>query len=235
MRLFPKKSEKAKPLAVAPGMYGEESPEQVIFDRTTRIAVERNHWKIATLGLGFLALAAIMTRETAPSVVKTVGVSADATGKPYVRELVDYRPDEMALKWAFKDLVTRWFTIEPILSTDVERSRIAQNLRSVREQMVGSSRNQFQDWVDEDQPVRQVITSPTLVREPKVTNIAILPDNTVAVEFVTTTTEDGFKPRKQRYAITFRYQVTPPNTDSVLGHNPFGVHPVFFSIQKSQA
>lgn len=235
MRLFPKKSDKANPLSVAPGMYANENPDQLIFDRTTRLAVERNHWKIATMGIGFIALAAIMTRESPPSVVKTVGVSADATGKPYVRELVDYRPDDMALKWAFKDLVTRWFTIEPILSTDVERSRIAQNLRSVREQMIGSSRQQFQEWVDDDQPVRQVISSPTLVREPKILNIALLPDNTVAVEFITSTSEDGYKPRKQRYAITFRYQTKPPNSDAILGTNPFGIHPVFFSIQKSQA
>lgn len=235
MPLFTKKSEKAKPLSVAPGMYADEKPEQLIFDRTTRLAVERNHWKIATLGLGFLALAAIMTRESPPSVVKTVGVSADATGKPFVRELTDYRPDDLALKWAFKDLVTRWFTIEPILSTEIERSRIAQNLRSVREQMVGSGRQQFQEWVDDDGPIRQVITSPTLVREPKILNIAVLPDSTVAVEFVTSTSEDGYKPRRQRYAITFRYQVKPPNSDAVLGTNPFGIYPVFFSIQKSQA
>ncbi|PMY01317.1 hypothetical protein, partial [Pseudomonas sp. GW460-13] len=80
MRFFRKDSDNAKPLAVAPGMYGNESPEQLIFDRTTRISVERNHWKVATLGLGCIALAAIMTREPPPSVVKAVGVSADASG-----------------------------------------------------------------------------------------------------------------------------------------------------------
>jgi hypothetical protein len=77
MRLFPKSSsDKAiKPLTVAPGMYGNESPEQAIFDRTTRISVDRNHWKLATLGLGIVAVAAILTREPPPSVVKVVGVS----------------------------------------------------------------------------------------------------------------------------------------------------------------
>nr|SPD49409.1 protein of unknown function [Cupriavidus taiwanensis] len=38
-----------------------------------------------------------------------------------------------------------------------------------------------------------------------------------------------------RYAMTFRYQVKPPTSDAVLGTNPFGVHPVFFSLQKSPA
>ena len=186
MPLFRKNSSNAKTLAVSPGMYGNESPEQVIFDRTTRIAIERNHWKVATLGLGCIALAAIM---------KAVGVSADASGKPIVRELEAFQPEGIQLQWAFKDLVTRWFTIEPILTTQVEDSRMARNLRSVREQMIGSSRKQFEDWVTEDEPFRQVGTSATLVREVKVTNIAVLPDSTVAVEFITTTTEDGYKPR----------------------------------------
>ncbi|BDB30077.1 MULTISPECIES: VirB8/TrbF family protein [Cupriavidus] len=235
MRFFRKDSDNAKPLAVAPGMYGNESPEQLIFDRTTRISVERNHWKVATLGLGCIALAAIMTREPPPSVVKAVGVSADASGKPIVRELEAFQPEGIQLQWALKDLVTRWFTIEPILTTQVEDSRMARNLRSVREQMIGSSRKQFEDWVAEDEPFRQVGASATLVREVKVTNVAVLPDSTVAVEFITTTTEDGYKPRKMRYAMTFRYQVKPPTSDAVLGTNPFGVHPVFFSLQKSPA
>lgn len=235
MPLFRKKSDQANAVAVAPGMYAGESPEQVIFDRTTRLAVERNHWKVATLGLGCIALAAIMTREPPPSVVKTVGVSADATGKPIVRELEAFQPQAIQLQWAFKDLVTRWFTIEPILTSQIEDSRMARNLRSVREQMLGSSRKQFEDWVAEDEPFRQVSASPTLVREVKVTNIAVLPDSTVAVEFITTATEDGYKPRKQRYAVTFRYQVKPPASDAALGTNPFGIYPVFFSIQKSAA
>ncbi|MBY4898644.1 type IV secretion system protein [Cupriavidus sp. AU9028] len=235
MGLFRKNSSKAKPLAVAPGMYANESTEQVIFDRTTRLAIERNHWKIATLGIGCIALAAIVTREPAPSVVTTVGVSADASGKPIVRELQAFQPEGIQLQWAFKDLVTRWFTIEPLLTAQVEDSRMASNLRSVRAQMVGSARKQFEDWVAEDEPFRQVGVSPTLIREVRVTNIALLPDSTVAVEFVATSTEDGYKPRKMRYAMTFRYQVKPPTSDAVLGTNPFGIHPVFFSIQKSPA
>ncbi|CAG2155415.1 VirB8/TrbF family protein [Cupriavidus numazuensis] len=235
MPLFSRKSDQAKALAVAPGAYGNESPEQVIFDRTTRLNVERNHWKIATLGIGCIALAAIMTREPAPSVVKAVGVSADATGKPIVRELEAFQPQAIQLQWAFKDLVTRWFTIEPILTPKVEDSRMAKTIRSVRDQMLGSSRKQFEDWMDDDKPFAQVGASPTLVREVKVVNVAALPDSTVAVEFIASTSEDGFKPRKQRYAVTFRYQVKPPTSDGVLGTNPFGIYPVFFSIQKSAA
>lgn len=235
MRLSRKTSDKAKPLTVAPGMYGNESPEQAIFDRTTRISVDRNHWKLATVGLGVIAVAAILTREPPPSVVKVVGVSSDVTGKPITRELDAFRPDERQVQAALKDLVQRWFTIEPILTPQIETSRMAANLRSVREQMLGAAKEQFKAWVDEDEPFRQVTSSPTLTREPKFTNIASLPDSTVVVEFVTTTTEDGFKPRKQRYTITFRYQTTPADKEAVLGTNPFGVYPVFFSIQKSAA
>lgn len=235
MRLTRKSSDKAKPLTVAPGMYGDESPEQAIFDRTTRISVDRNHWKLATVGLGVIAVAAILTREPPPSVVKVVGVSSDVTGKPITRELDAFRPDERQVQAALKDLVQRWFTIEPILTSQIETSRMAANLRSVREQMLGSAKEQFKAWVDEDEPFRQVTSSPTLTREPKFTNIASLPDSTVVVEFVTTTTEDGFKPRKQRYTITFRYQTKPADKEAVLGTNPFGVYPIFFSIQKSAA
>lgn len=235
MRLSRKPSDKAKPLTVAPGMYGNESPEQVIFDRSTRISVDRNHWKLATVGLGVIAVVAILTREPPPSVVKVVGVSSDVTGKPITRELDAFRPDERQVQAALKDLVQRWFTIEPILTPQIESSRMAANLRSVREQMLGSAKDQFKAWVDEDEPFRQVTSSPTLTREPKFVNIASLPDSTVVVEFVTTTAEDGFKPRKQRYTITFRYQTKPADKEAILGTNPFGVYPVFFSIQKSAA
>ncbi|WP_059414574.1 type IV secretion system protein [Cupriavidus basilensis] len=233
MKLFSKKSDQTKAVAVAPGMYAGESPEKLIFDRTTRIVVDRNHWKIATFVAAVLALAAIMTREAPPSVVKVVGVSSDATGKPITRELESYVPQSLQLQWAFKDLVMRMYTIEPILTPQIEDSRMSRTLRTVRDQMIGSARDQFQSWVDDDAPFRAISASPTLVREPKVTNIAVLPDNTVVVEFITTTTEDGFKPRRQRYAITFRYQVKPPQSDAALGPNPFGIYPVFFSIQKS--
>ena len=72
-------------------------------------------------------------------------------------------------------------------------------------------------------------------RQEELLDIASLPDSTVVVEFVTTTTEDGYKPRKQRYTITFRYQTKPADKEAVLGTNPFGVYPIFFSIQKSAA
>jgi hypothetical protein len=92
--------------------------------------------------------------------------------------------------------------------------------------MLGSAKDQFNAWVQEDEPFRQVMSSPTLTREPKFINIASLPDSTVVVEFVTTTTEDGYKPRKQRYTITFRYQTKPADKrlSSVpirLGCTPF--------------
>ncbi|GJG97760.1 type IV secretion system protein [Cupriavidus pauculus] len=233
MRLLPKFFKKSHIPAVAPGMYGRGRPEQLIFDVSTRITVDRNHWRVATLGMGCIALAAIVTRQPAPSVTKVVGVSADASGKPLVRELAAYTPGELQLQWAFKDLVSRWFTIEPLLTTQIEASRMARTLRSVQNQMAGAARQQFDSWMKDDEPFRRISASPTLVREVTVTNVAILPDSTVAVELVTTTTEDGYKPRKERYAITFRYQVNAPTSDAALGTNPFGVHPLFFSIQKS--
>ena len=146
-----------------------------------------------------------------------------------------FKPDERQVQVALKDLVQRWFTIEPVLTSQIESSRMAANLRSVREQMLGSAKGQFNAWVDEDEPFRQVMSSPNLTREIKFLNIASLPDSTVVAEFVTTTSEDGYKPRKQRYAITFRYQVKPVDKEAMLGTNPFGVFPIFFSIQKSAA
>ena len=149
MPFFKKSADKAKPLTVAPGMYGNESPEQAFFDRTTRITVDRNHWKLATVGLGVIAVAAILTRESPPSVVKVVGVSADVTGKPITRELDAFRPDERQVQAALKDLVQRWFTVEPILTPQIESSRMAANLRSVREQMLGD-RHRLPDRVEQD-------------------------------------------------------------------------------------
>lgn len=234
-RFFSRKSEQKSALSPSPGMYAGQDPAQLIFDKGARITVERNHWKIAALIAGIVALAAVLTREPPAPVVRTYGVSADATGKAVARELEPYQPNTLALQWAFKDLVTRQFTIEPVLTNQMEDSRLYKNIRSVKEQMIGSARKQFDDWVAEDAPFRAISTAPTLTREVKVINIATLPDSTAVAEFITTTAEDGAKPRKQRYAVTFRYQIKPPESDAVLGTNPFGVYPVFFSVQKSAA
>ena len=78
-----KKSEQAKVLSPHPGMYAEKSIAQAVFDQTTAVKVDRNHWKIAFLIASLTALVAVATREPAPSVVKSYGVSSDANGQPW--------------------------------------------------------------------------------------------------------------------------------------------------------
>lgn len=235
MRLFQRKTDQQKALSPLPGMYAGEDPAQLIFDRGARITVEKNHWKLATLIAGVVALAAVITREPPPPQIRAYGVSADAQGKPVVRELQPYEPKALEIGVAVKELVKRMFTIEPVLTTHVEESRLYKNVSSAKKQMVGAARDQFEKWFDEDAPFKAITASPTLAREAQFTNIALLPDNTVAVEFVTTTTEEGMKPVKMRYAMTIRYEIKPPDNDAVLSDNPFGVHPVFFTLQKSPA
>lgn len=231
-----KKSEQAKALSPLPGKFAGDPVAQALFDQTTAVKVDRNHWKIATLGVGLIAIIAVATREPPPSVVKAYGVSGDANGQPVVRLLQPYDPKGRDLTVAFKDLITRWFTIEPMLTPVVEDARMYKNMKSAKEQMVGTARKQFDQWFDEDAPFRAVTSSPTLTREPEIKNIAPLPDNTVAVEFVTTTNEEGQKPKKMRYAITFRYEIKPAQSDAeALGPNPFGIYPVYFTLQKTPA
>ncbi|MDO3615259.1 type IV secretion system protein [Ralstonia pseudosolanacearum] len=231
-----KKSEQAKVLSPHPGMYAEKSIAQAVFDQTTAVKVDRNHWKIAFLIASLTALVAVATREPAPSVVKSYGVSSDANGQPLVRVLQPYEPKGRDLTVGFKDLITRWFTIEPMLTPVVEDARMYKSIKSAKEQMVGTARKQFDQWFDEDAPFRAVTSSPTLTREPEIKNIAPLPDNTVAVEFIATTNEEGQKPKRMRYAITFRYEIKPPQSDAeALGPNPFGIYPVYFTLQKTPA
>lgn len=209
--------------------------EQFLFDSRARLNVDRNYWRLAALVAAVVALAAVMTRQPPEPVVKAYGVSGDSNGKPVVRELEQYQPKSLEIQVAFRDLVTQMFTIEPVLTPTIEESRLYRNVQAVKKQMVGSARKQFDDWLNEDAPFRTIAESPTLIREPQITNIALLPDNTAAVEFITTTREEGGKPKRLRYAVTFRYQIQPPASDAALTSNPFGIHPVFFSIQKSAA
>ena len=83
---------------------------------------------------------------------------------------------------------------------------------------------------------RAAITlNPKLVREVKVTNIALLEDSTAVVEFSTSSTQSpSDKPVVQKYALTFRYQIVPPTSEDALGANPFGVFYPLFTIQKTQ-
>jgi hypothetical protein len=108
------------------------------------------------------------------------------------------------------------------------------NLAYGREPALGArtdarlGQGQFNAWVDEDEPFRQVMSSPPLTRaRSKFLNIASLPDSTVVVEFVTQR-RDG---QQAALHITFRYQVKPVDKEAMLGTNPFGV---FHLLQHSE-
>ncbi|MGR5415060.1 hypothetical protein ACPV52_20580, partial [Vibrio astriarenae] len=85
-----------------------------------------------------------------------------------VRVLQPYEPKGRDLTVGFKDLITRWFTIEPMLTPVVEDARMYKSIKSAKEQMVGTARKQFDQWFDEDAPFRAVTSSPTLTREPEI-------------------------------------------------------------------
>ncbi|MFM0082812.1 type IV secretion system protein [Paraburkholderia sediminicola] len=233
MRLF--RSKKQIALAVAPGGYSEEDPEKIIFDNGARLRVEANHWKTFCFILAFIAGGAVYTRNPPPSEVKSYGVSSDANGHPVVTQLTAYKPDDQAIRTALRETVERWFTIEPVLTDDIQKSRMARNINGVKGMMVGNARNQFGDWVKADAPFQAITLNPKLVREPKVTNVALLEDSTAVVEFSTSTTQSPTdKPVVQKYALTFRYQIVPPASEDALGANPFGLFYPLFSIQKTQ-
>ena len=67
----------------------------------------------------------------------------DANGQPLVRVLQPYEPKGRDLTVGFKDLITRWFTIEPMLTPVVEDARMYKSIKSAKEQMVGTARKQF--------------------------------------------------------------------------------------------
>ncbi|MCR4471689.1 MULTISPECIES: type IV secretion system protein [unclassified Burkholderia] len=234
-RLFPR-SKKQVALSPAPGFYSNEDPEQIIFDQSTRLRVEANHWKTFCFVLAIVAGGAVYTRNPAPSVVKAYGVSSDAGGNPIVTQLTSYKPDDQAKRKALRETVERWFTIEPVLTDDIQSSRMARNINAVKQQMTGNARNQFADWLKQDAPFQQITTNPKLVREPRVTNVSLLEDSTAIVEFTTSTTQTpSDKPVVVRYAVTFRYQIVAPTQEDALGTNPFGLYYPFWTLQKTAA
>ncbi|MFM0046029.1 VirB8 family type IV secretion system protein [Paraburkholderia sediminicola] len=232
MRFF--RSKKQIALATAPGVYSEEDPELVIFDRGTRLRVEANHWKMLCFVLAFIAGGAVWTRQPPPSVVKAYGVSSDVAGHPVLTQLAAYKPEDQALRTSMKDSVERWFTIEPVLTDSLENSRMARNINAVKAQMVGNARNQFGAWLKEDAPFQAITTNPKLVREVKVTNVSLLEDSTAIVEFTTSTTDSPTsKPVVQKYALTWRYQIVPPAAEDALTANPYGIFYPFTNLQKT--
>ncbi|HDR8948647.1 TPA: type IV secretion system protein [Burkholderia contaminans] len=234
-RLFPR-SKKQVALSPAPGFYSNEDPEQIIFDQSTRLRVEANHWKTFCFLLAIVAGGAVYTRNPAPSVVKAYGVSSDAGGNPIVTQLTSYKPDDQAKRKALRETVERWFTIEPVLTDDIQSSRMARNINAVKQQMTGNARNQFADWLKTDAPFQQITTNPKLVRESRVTNVSLLEDSTAIVEFTTSTTQmPSDKPVVVRYALTVRYQIVAPTQEDALGNNPFGVYYPFWTLQKTAA
>jgi type IV secretion system protein VirB5 len=68
-----------------------------------------------------------------------------------------------------------------------------------------------------------------------VRNIALLEDQTVLVEFTTTTSQAGAtgKPDVKSYALTLRYQIVAPTADAALTANPFGIFIPFFRIERT--
>jgi hypothetical protein len=233
MRLL--RSKKQVALSTAPGGYSEEDPEKIIFDMGARLRTEANHWKTFCFILAFVAGGAVYTRNPPPSVVKSYGVSSDANGNAVVRQLTAYKPDDQAIRTSLRETVERWFTIEPVLTDDIQTSRMARNINGVKAMMVGNARNQFADWIRTDAPFQAITLNPRLVREVRVTNVALLEDSTAVVEFAASTTQSPTdKPVVQKYALTFRYQIVPPSSEDALGSNPFGLFYPLFSIQKTQ-
>jgi type IV secretion system protein VirB5 len=231
MPLF--RSKKQIALSPLPGGYSEEDPEKVIFDMGTRLRVEANHWKLAFFIVGAIAVGAVWTRQPPPSVVKAYGVSADAGGHPLVKQLVAYQPEDQALRTSMKDDVVRWFTIEPVTTETVEKSRMARNINDVKAKMIGNARSQFADWLSMDAPYKAITLNPKLVREVTVTNVSLLEDSTAVVEFTTSTTQSPTdKPDVQHYALTWRYQIVPPTLEDALTANPFGIFYPLFRLQK---
>jgi type IV secretion system protein VirB5 len=207
MRLFRNKRQAA--LSTAPGMYAEEDPSTVIFETSTKLKIEKNRWVLMSFVMGSIAAGAVWTRQPPPSVTRVVGVSADVSGHPVVTELVSYKPDSQATRTSMKDMVVRWFTIEPVLTDSLQTSRMSANINSVKAQMIGAAADQFKSWLRDDAPFQQITANPKLIREVNVRNIALLEDQTVLVEFTTTTSQAG------------------------LTANPFGIYVPFFRLERT--
>jgi hypothetical protein len=233
MRIF--RSKKQIALSTAPGGYSQDDPEKIIFDMGARLRTEANHWKTFCFILGIVSVGAVYTRNPPPSVVKAYGVASDANGHAVVTQLAAYKPDDQAIRTSLRESVERWWTIEPVMTDDIQTSRMAKNINGVKAMMVGNARNQFGDWVKSDAPFQAIALNPKLVREVRVTNVALLEDSTAVVEFTTSTTQSPTdRPVVQKYALTFRYQIVPPTAEDALGANPFGMFYPLFSIQKTQ-
>ncbi|MBB4518282.1 type IV secretion system protein VirB5 [Paraburkholderia fungorum] len=233
MRIF--RSKKQIALSTAPGGYSQDDPEKIIFDMGARLRTEANHWKTFCFILGIVSVGAVYTRNPPPSVVKAYGVASDANGHAVVTQLAAYKPDDQAIRTSLRESVERWWTIEPVMTDDIQTSRMAKNINGVKAMMVGNARNQFGDWVKSDAPFQAITLNPKLVREVRVTNVALLEDSTAVVEFTTSTTQSPTdRPVVQKYALTFRYQIVPPTAEDALGANPFGMFYPLFSIQKTQ-
>lgn len=233
MPLF-KRSKQDVALAKAPGHYSEEDPEKIIFDVKTRQFVEANHWKIFAAVMAVVALVAVLTRNPPPSVVKAYGVSADAAGTPVLRELATYQPNAQVIRVGVKDLVQRWFTIEPVLTGDIKHSRMASNIKSVQLQMEGKAQSSFLQWLKNDAPFEAIAADPKLTRQVTVTNVALLEDSTVVVNFTTSTSQgETDQAVVQKFSMTLRYEIEPPASDAALTSNPFGIFVPFYTIEKS--
>jgi hypothetical protein len=233
MRLFRTKKQIA--LSTAPGGYSQDDPEKIIFDMGARLRTEANHWKTFCFILAVIAGGAVYTRNPPPSEVKSYGVASDVNGHAVVTQLAAYKPDDQAIRTSLRESVERWWTIEPVLTDDIQTSRMAKNINGVKAMMVGNARNQFGDWVKTDAPFQAITLNPKLVREVRVTNVALLDDSTGVVEFTTSTTQSPTdRPVVQKYALTIRYQIVPPTSEDALGSNPFGIFYPLFSIQKTQ-
>ncbi|BDC45297.1 type IV secretion system protein [Paraburkholderia terrae] len=233
MRIFRNKRQAA--LSTAPGMYAEEDPAQVIFETSTKLKVENNRWVLMAFACAAIAAGAVWTRQPPPSVTKVVGVSADVSGHPVVTELVAYKPDSQAIRTSMNDMAVRWFTIEPVLTDSLQTSRMSANINSVKAQMIGVATDQFKSWLRDDAPFQAITANPKLIREVNVRNIALLEDQTVLVEFTTTTSQVGAtgKPEVKSYALTLRYQIVAPTQDAAYTKNPFGIFIPFFRIERT--
>jgi type IV secretion system protein TrbF len=233
MKLFGR-SKKQVDLSPAPGMYAEDDPQKIIFDNKTRLQVEKNHWKLFCAALIVITGLSIATRQPPPSVVRAYGVSADAKGDPVIRRLTSYDPDAQALRHSLAETTEHWFTIEPLLVSDIKKSRMAANIHAVKGQMEGQSMGQFDKWFADDAPYQAVLSNPKLLRQVHVNSVALLEDSTAVISFTTSTTRSDSDPANvETWTLTIRYQVVPPTADDALTANPFGTFFPYYTLQKT--
>lgn len=216
---------KPKNISANPRQFDEVHEE--IFDRITRVAVERNRAFFLNIILAISVLVLVSAiRYMLPlerTVPYTIVENIEGRYKADFSSFKTYKPEEVVVERQARNLAKNLYTM-------LSYKDALENLDEAKTSFVGKAITQFVEWFQDDQPTIRIKNYPDLTRTVEIKSSSMMPNNVVIVRFRTITSVGEEMPEIRNLILTTKYIVSPRKSRAEALANPTGVFFEHFTI-----